>query len=113
MLFSRWGAFVYRFRRPIAIATIVRAGAAGAVAGGVTGALSAGGWLDPNSESAHVIERLDDEFGAGRAALVALFKGQPGGGARSEAFQADIAASTDRLVADDRVDGVVGYAQTQ
>ena len=113
MLFSRWGAFVYRFRRPIAIATIVLAVAAGAVAGGVTGALSAGGWLDPNSESAHVIERLDDEFGAGRGSLVALFKGQPGSDARSEAFQADIAASTDRLVADDRVDGVVGYAQTQ
>jgi uncharacterized membrane protein YdfJ with MMPL/SSD domain len=113
MLFSRWGALVYRFRRPIAIVTIVLAVAAGAVAGGVTGALSAGGWLDPNSESAHVIERLDDEFGAGRGSLVALFKGQPGGDARSEAFQADIAASTDRLVADDRVDGIVGYAQTQ
>ena len=25
MLFSRWGAFVYRFRRPIALVTVVLA----------------------------------------------------------------------------------------
>ena len=111
MLFSRWGAIVYRFRRPIAIATIVLAIAAGSVAGGVTDALSAGGWLDPDSESANVIERLDTEFGAGRGSLVALFEGEPGSDARSEAFQAEIAASIDRVVADDRVDGVVGYAE--
>jgi uncharacterized membrane protein YdfJ with MMPL/SSD domain len=113
MLFSRWGAFVYRFRRPIAILTIVLAIAAGSVAGGVTDALSAGGWLDPDSESARVSERLDTEFGAGRGSLVALFEGQPGSDARSDAFHADIAASIDRLIADPRVDGVVGYAETR
>ena len=113
MLFSRWGAFVYRLRRPIAIVTVVLAIAAGSVAGGVTDALSAGGWLDPDSESARVIERLDAEFGAGRGSLVALFEGEPGSDARSEAFQAQIAASIDRVVADDRVDGVVGYAETR
>ena len=112
MLFTRWGAFVYRFRRPIALLTIVLAVASGALAGRVTEALSAGGWLDPTSESARVIERLDAEFGAGRGSLVALFEGQPGSDARSAAFQAEIADSVDRLVADDRVDGVVGYAET-
>jgi RND superfamily putative drug exporter len=112
MLFSRWGAFVYRFRRPIALLTIVLAVAAGSLAGRVTDALSAGGWLDPTSESARVIERLDTEFGAGRGSLVALFEGVPGSDARSEAFQSEIAASVDRLVADERVDGVVGYAET-
>ena len=113
MLFSRWGAFVYRFRRPIAIVTVILAIAAGSVAGGVTDALSAGGWLDPDSESARVIERLDTEFGAGRGSLVALFEGEPTSDARSEAFQAQIAASIDRVVADDRVDGVVGYSETR
>jgi uncharacterized membrane protein YdfJ with MMPL/SSD domain len=113
MLFSRWGAFVYRFRRPIAVATVVLAIAAGSVAGGVTDALSAGGWLDPDSESARVIERLDTEFGAGRGSLVALFEGAPGSDARSEAFQAQIAGSLDRVVVDDRVDGIVGYAETR
>jgi RND superfamily putative drug exporter len=113
MLFTRWGSFVYRFRRPIALLTIVLAVAAGALAGRVTDALSAGGWLDPDSESARVIERLDTEFGAGRGSLVALFEGNPGSDARAEAFQAEIAASVDRLVADDRVDGVVGFAETQ
>ena len=112
MLFSRWGALVYRFRRPIALLTIVLAVASGALAGRVTEALSAGGWLDPDSESARVIERLDTEFGAGRGSLVALFEGQPGSDARSPAFQSEIANSVDRLVLDDRVDGVIGYAET-
>jgi RND superfamily putative drug exporter len=113
MLFSRWGAFVYRFRRPIALLTIILAVAAGSLAGRVTDALSAGGWLDPNSESARVIERLDTEFGAGRGSLVALFEGEPGSDARSQAFQDQIAAAVHRLVADERVDGVVGYAETR
>ena len=80
----------------------------------VTGALSAGGWTDPDSESAAVAQRLEDEFGAGGGAIVALFRGRRAGDdARSDEFQAEIAASLDRLVADDRVDGVVGWAETR
>ena len=73
-MFSRWGAFVYRFRRPIVIVTIVLARARdGLRRDGVAGA-SSGGWLDPSSESARVSDRLASEFSAGRSNLIALFR---------------------------------------
>ena len=56
-MFSAWGRFVFRFRRPIAVLSIVFAVAASVLASGVTGALSAGGWTDPDSESAAVTQR--------------------------------------------------------
>src|SRR3990170_4720535 len=112
-MFSRWGAFVYRFRRPIAVLAVVLAVASTTVASQVTGALSAGGWTDPDSESATVTQRLGDEFGAGGGSIVAVFKGAAGDDARSDDFPAAIAASLDRLVADDRVDGLVGWAGTR
>ena len=82
MLFSRWGAFVYHFRRPIALATVAFAVAAAITGANVTKALTAGGWVDPTSESAAVSTRLADEFGAGRGSLVVLFQGAPGSDAR-------------------------------
>ena len=112
-MFTRWGAFVYRFRRLIAILAVVLAVASGSLASQVTGTLSAGGWTDPDSESAAVAQRLEDEFGAGGGAIVALFQGAAGDDARSDEFQSTISASLDRLVADERVDGVVGWAETQ
>ena len=75
MLFSRWGAFVYRFRRPIALVTVILAIASATLASRVTDALVSGGWTDPHSESAAVSTRLADEFGAGRGSIVALFRG--------------------------------------
>jgi len=112
-MFSRWGAFVYRFRRPIAILAVVLAIASTTLASQVTGALSAGGWTDPDSESAAVTRRLGDEFGAGGGSIVALFKGAAGDDARSDEFQTAITASLARLVADERVDGLVGWAETR
>src|SRR6476469_9247261 len=75
MLFSRWGAFVYRFRRPIAVLTVILAIASVTLASRVTDALVSGGWSDPHSESAAVSTRLADEFGAGRGSIVALYQG--------------------------------------
>jgi len=112
MLFSRWGAFVYRFRRPIALITIVLAIASLTLASRVTGALTSGGWTDPHSESAAVATRLADEFGAGRGSIVALFEGDATTQAGSAAFQGTIATSLARLAADPIADGVIGYAQT-
>jgi hypothetical protein len=48
-MFSRWGAFIYRFRRPVAVLAVLLALASTALAAGVTGSLSAGGWTDPDS----------------------------------------------------------------
>jgi putative drug exporter of the RND superfamily len=113
MLFSRWGAFVYRFRKVVFMLAIALAVGSLALAGQVSGALSSGGWFDPTSESATVTDRLATEYDAGRGTLIALFRGAQGADARSSEFQAEIASSLERLAADDRVNGLIGYAQTQ
>ncbi len=112
-MFSRWGAFVYRFRRPVAIIAIVVAISSSFLAAQASSALSAGGWLDTNSESAAVAARLDSEFGAGKSSMIALFRSTtPGADARSAEFQGAIATATASLAHDPRVTGVVGYAET-
>jgi RND superfamily putative drug exporter len=113
MLFARWGAFVYRFRKPVAVLAVILAIASVALASQASGALSAGGWVDPTSESATVSQRLADEYDAGRGTIVALFRGGADADARSAAFQDEIKTSLARLAADDRVNGVIGYAETR
>jgi RND superfamily putative drug exporter len=112
MLFSRWGALVYRLRRPIALMTVVLAVASLLLASRVTDALVSGGWSDPHSESAAVSTRLADEFGAGRGSIVALYHGDSATDARSAAFQQMITTSLARLAADPISDGVIGFAET-
>jgi uncharacterized membrane protein YdfJ with MMPL/SSD domain len=113
-MFARWGALVYRFRRPVAIVAVVLAVASVTLASRTADVLSAGGWLDADSESAVVAERLDAEFGAGRSSVIALFRSDgPGADATSPAFQGAIAASLDEVATDARVIGIVGYAETQ
>jgi RND superfamily putative drug exporter len=112
MVFSRWGALVYRFRRPVALLSLVLAVVAAPFASGASGELSSGGWLDSSSESSRVSERLADEFDAGRSSLIVLFRSTTTDDATSPAFQAAIAAALEGVVADEHVTGVVGYAQT-
>jgi RND superfamily putative drug exporter len=113
-MFSRWGAFVYRFRRPVSILAIVLAVASMALATRTADSLSSGGWLDTDAESALVAERLDTEYGAGRSSVIALFRAdQPGADAKSPAFQQAITTAVDGLRTDSRVTGFVGYAETQ
>lgn len=112
-MFHRWGAFVYRFRRPVAILAILVAIASVPLAARTADVLSAGGWLDATSESADVTARLDEEFGAGRSSVIALFRPtDPGQDATSAEVQAAIATSLAGVIGDDRVTGVVGYAET-
>ena len=111
-MFSRWGAFVYRHRRIVLVLAVVLGGAAASVASKSTDVLTAGGWLDPNSESNTVQQRLSDEFGQGRSSLVLVFMGPAGADAKSPAFQADVAASVKDLRSDPDVVQVVGYAET-
>ena len=112
-MFTRWGAFVYRFRRPVALLSILVAIAAASLATQTSSALSSGGWLDLSSESADVSTRLDTQYGAGKSALIAVFRAdEPGADATAAAFQDAIAAATAGLAGDDRVSGVLGYADT-
>jgi RND superfamily putative drug exporter len=112
-MFTRWGAFVYRFRRPVALIALVVAIAAAGVATQTSSALSSGGWLDASSESADVSARLDAEFGAGKSSVIALFRSDtPGADATSAEFQAAIGTAVAGLADDPRITGVIGFAET-
>ena len=112
-MFARWGALVYRFRKFIVVFSVLLAIASLSLASQTSGELSSGGWLDNNSESAEVQRRLDEEFGAGKGSLIALFRSDDAAAdARSPEFQAAIAGALADLAADERVTGVVGYAET-
>ena len=111
-MFTRWGAFVYRHRRAVLIVAIAFGLLSASVMGRAAGVLSAGGWLDPSSESAKVANRLADEFGQGRGSLVLVYVGPDGGDATGAAFQAEIAASVADLRDDPDVSQVIGYAET-
>jgi putative drug exporter of the RND superfamily len=112
-MFTRWGAFVYRFRRPVILLAVVVAVAGAALATQTSSALSSGGWLDANSESAAVSSRLDTEFGAGKSSVIALFRSStPGADARSSEFQGAIATAVAGLTSTPHVTGIVGYAET-
>src|SRR5437016_1325275 len=111
-MFSRWGAFVYRFRRPIAVLSLLLAVGSVSFASKAAGELSSGGWLDKSSESAAVIDRLDASFSAGKSTFIALFRSSDQTAASSAAFQAAIAESVASLRSDPRVVGIVGFAET-
>ncbi len=64
-MFSRWGRFVYRRRRWVLLVAVLVGLGMATFAGRAASELSAGGWLDPDSESQAVAVRLADDFGAG------------------------------------------------
>jgi RND superfamily putative drug exporter len=113
-MFTRWGAFVYRRRRWLALLAIVVAGSFGFMGAGTADNLTTGGWLDPTSESAQVSERLEKDYGAGRTAFIAVFEStNSGADAKSTAFQDAIAAAMAPVRNLSTVTGITGYAETQ
>jgi len=113
MVFSRWGAFVYRFRRPVALLSLVLGLAALPLAAGASAQLSSGGWLDNSSESSRVADRLATEFDAGRSSIIAVFRSDELGPATSPEYQAAVASALEEVAADEWVTGLVGYAETR
>ena len=111
-MFSRWGRFVYRFRRPVALLSIALAIGLSIFGVQASSHLSSGGWLDTSSESAGVDETLARDFGVGRSSLIVLFRSTASTDATSPEYQAAIATTLAPLVADPDVAGVVGFAQT-
>lgn len=111
-MFSRWGAFVYRFRRPVVVVTIALALGLSVFAARASSQLSSGGWLDASSESSRVADRLAADFGTGRSSIIVLFSSTASADATSPAYQAAIASTLAPLRADPHVTGIVGYAET-
>jgi RND superfamily putative drug exporter len=112
-MFTRWGAFVYRFRRLFVAGAVAFAVAMSFFGVNASSHLSSGGWLDTTSESAHVDERLAAEFGGGKSSIIALFRSTTTSDASAPAFQAAIAQTVAPLAADPNVNGIIGYAQTK
>jgi putative drug exporter of the RND superfamily len=108
-LFSAWGRFVYRHRRPALVLSVLVALAFGAFASQATSVLSSGGWLLTNSESGQVADRLANEFDRGRSSLIALFRVTDGRDAASPEVQDQLADAVSALRADSRVHAVVTY----
>jgi uncharacterized membrane protein YdfJ with MMPL/SSD domain len=113
MFFSRWGAFIYRFRRPVVLVAVVLGLLALPLAAQTSGALSSGGWLDRDAESTAVADRLATEFSAGRSDLIVLYRTTDGADVTSSAVQTAIGASLEEIRKDERVTGTVGYSETQ
>ncbi len=111
-MFSRWGAFVYRFRRAVLVLTALVALGSASLASQAAHELSSGGWFDPASESSKVADRLAAEFGSGKSSLIVLFRSSTEPIAASPAFQAGVAETLRGLAEDPRVAGIVGYAET-
>jgi RND superfamily putative drug exporter len=112
-MFSRWGRFVYRRRRPVALVAILVAVGVFASSAIAPAQLSTGGWLDPRSESAAVADHLAEDFGAGRSSLIVLFRSTANDDARSGAYQTAIAETLAPLLDDPAVADVVGFAETR
>jgi RND superfamily putative drug exporter len=112
-MFSRWGAFVYRFRRPVAVLTVVLGIASLALASQASSVLSSGGWLARDSESSAVSDRLATDFDAGRSSLIVLFRSDELGDATSPAFLAAVDTALADLRGHEHVTGTVGYADTR
>jgi RND superfamily putative drug exporter len=112
-MFTRWGAFVYRFRRFFVAGTLAFALIMAFFGVSASSHLSSGGWLDTTSESAQVDERLATEFGGGKSSIIALFRSTTSGDATSPAFESAIAQTVAPLASDPAVSGIVGYAQTK
>ena len=111
-MFSRWGAFVYRARRPITIVMLGVAVVMALFATRASSSLSSGGWLDPGSESAQAADRLAADFGGGRSNVVVLFRGASGADAASAPFQAALTSALAGLTHDPHVTSITGFAET-
>jgi RND superfamily putative drug exporter len=113
-VFAAWGRFVYRRRLAVALAALVLAIGFGTLGSNVIDFLSSGGWVVRDSESYRAAERIAELYSGAASDIVVLYTGPAATDARSDAFQAQVAASLADLADDPRVvpDGIIGYAQT-
>ncbi|MGD8485036.1 MAG: MMPL family transporter [Chloroflexota bacterium] len=110
-MFAALGRTVYRARRLVALVSVAVALLASLLAIDLTGSLSGGGWIDPDSESAAVARHLTTGPASGSAQVFAVYDGGPDADARGERFQAAVSASLAPLLDDPLVIRATGYSE--
>jgi trehalose monomycolate/heme transporter len=98
---QRWGHLIARRRWAVLVVGLVTTAVAGAWGLGVFGALSAGGFDDPGSESARAEARIVDVFGPTEADLLVLYESDEGLPADDLSVRRAVTGVVDGLPADD------------
>jgi RND superfamily putative drug exporter len=107
-MLTRIGRFSVRRRKAVLIATAIVFVLSGAIGGGVAKHLSAGGFEDPNSESAQAQHYLEARMGQGAPNLVLLITAKHGS-VDDAAVAAEGKALTERLAHEPGVAQAVSY----
>ncbi len=107
MLLSRLAGLAVARRRLVLVVTVVFLAVAGALGGGVAGELSGGGFDDPQAESVHAAQVLEEQFGSGAPNLVLLARAP--GGVDDPAAVAAGTALAERLAAEPGVVQVTSW----
>ncbi|MDQ3276533.1 MAG: MMPL family transporter [Actinomycetota bacterium] len=110
-MFGGWGSAVYRWRWSVLLVSAIMVGIGGAWGSGVFGALSDGGFEDPDSESARAAQRIEQTVGRTGVDVIALYRS-----ADLTVDDADFKAAVTETVAalpDDAVVRAVGYYDTE
>jgi trehalose monomycolate/heme transporter len=109
-VFAALGRFDYRFRRWLPLAALAVMIGTNVAAANWGGQLSQGGWQIPGSESVQAEALIRERFGASQERMLVIYRDNEAD-ATSPAFQAAVAASLERVAADDQVDSVITYSQ--
>ena len=107
-MLSRFARLATRHSRPVLISAVLFVVLAGAFGGGVAENLTAGGFVDPATESAQAEEILDDRFDTGVPNVVLVVTARAGNVDTPAVTDAGLAL-TEELAAEDHVTNVVSY----
>jgi trehalose monomycolate/heme transporter len=111
-LFARWGRGVARFRWAILAVALVLAAIGATWGAGVFGALTGGGFEDPDSESARAYARISQEVGNQDPDLIVLYSADTAT-VDDPGFRQAVTGTLDRLRQRPEVAGVVSYYDSQ
>ena len=107
-MLARFARLATRHSRPVLVSAVLFVVLAGAFGGGVAENLTAGGFVDPATESAQAEEILDDRFDTGVPNVVLVVTASPA--TWTPPLVADAGqALTEELAAEDHVTDVVSY----
>lgn len=115
-MFTKWGDFVQRHRKLVALVMMLIVLALGIVGRHLPEYLSQSGWFDPGSDSIKAAELEEDTFGRDNSAdVVVLYDAPAGKTVDNKAFAKKVQGHLDKLAADnpEYIDGVASYWNTK